>query len=433
MGYRFVRPTQKSRCGWHIPGFVATGTGVVIPYPDRIFRACLATGYVTAMWRQVKVVSIPKPSRNSYSGPRGYRPTSLTSFLLKTMERLVDRYLRHETLALLPLHSNQHAYQAGKSVETTLHQLVAQVDKAPDQQEITLGTFLDIEGAFNNTCYDTMCGALVRHGSEYTIVRWIRATLEGRVAFVTLNGTSVGLTISRGCPQGGVLSPILWCLVVNDLLTTLSGGGVFIQGYADDVCLFAVGKFPDTVSGLMQWALLTVETWFNEVGLSVNLDKTGLVAFTRKRKLQGFFEPRIFGVTLSLSGSVKYLGVILDSRLAWREHVEVKVRKADNLWACRRACGARWGLRPKVAHWLYVAFFRPTISFASLVWWSGCQTASAKKKLSKVQRLACLRITGAIRTTPSGAMEALVGFPPLDLVIQGETRSAAPRLWSLGC
>jgi hypothetical protein len=61
-----------------------------------------------------------------------------------------------------------------------------------------------------------------------------------------------------------------------------------------------VGKFPNTVSGLMQWALLTVETWCNEVGLSFNPDKTGLVAFARKRKLQGFFQPRFFGITLSL-------------------------------------------------------------------------------------------------------------------------------------
>jgi hypothetical protein len=80
-------------------------------------------------------------------------------------------------------------------------------------------------------------------------------------------------------------------------------------------CLLAVGKFPNTVSGLMQWALLTVETWCNEVGLSVNPDKTGLVAFTRKTKLPGFFKPQLFGVKLRLSGSVKYLGVILDSRL----------------------------------------------------------------------------------------------------------------------
>jgi len=122
-------------------------------------------------------------------------------------------------------------------------------------------------------------------------MRSIKATLEGRVAVATLNEISLRFAISRGCPQGGVLSPLLWCLMVNNLITRLSGGGVFIQGYADDICLLAVGKFPNMASGLMQWALSTIEIWCNKVGLSVNPDKTGLVAFTRKRKLQGFFEP----------------------------------------------------------------------------------------------------------------------------------------------
>ena len=134
------------------PAFLQKSREFVIPHLVRIFRACLATGYVPAIWRQVKVVFIPKPGRNSYSGPRDYRPISLTSFLLKTLERLVVRYLRDETLALVPLHSNQHAYQAGKSVETA-HQLFAWVEKAPDQQETALGVFLDIEGAFNPLAY----------------------------------------------------------------------------------------------------------------------------------------------------------------------------------------------------------------------------------------------------------------------------------------
>jgi hypothetical protein len=98
----------------------------------------------------------------------------------------------------VPLHPNQHAYQAGKLVETALHQLVVRVEKALDQQEIALGAFLDMEGAFNNTCYDTMCDALVRHGIEYAIVRWIKATLEGRVAVATLNDISLRFVISRG-------------------------------------------------------------------------------------------------------------------------------------------------------------------------------------------------------------------------------------------
>jgi hypothetical protein len=72
------------------PALLQQPREVVIPYLIRIFRACLATGYVPAIWRQVKVVFIPKPGRNSYSEPRDYRPISLTLFLLEAMERLVD-------------------------------------------------------------------------------------------------------------------------------------------------------------------------------------------------------------------------------------------------------------------------------------------------------------------------------------------------------
>jgi hypothetical protein len=115
------------------PALLQEGREVVIPYLVRIICACLATGYVPAIWRVVKVVFIPKPGRNSCSGPRDYRPISLTSFVLKTKERLVDRYLRDKALAFVPLHPNQPAYQAGKSVKTALHQLVVRVEKALDQ------------------------------------------------------------------------------------------------------------------------------------------------------------------------------------------------------------------------------------------------------------------------------------------------------------
>ena len=50
----------------------------------------------------------------------------------------------------------------------------------------------------------------------------------------TLNGSSMRVAVFRRCPQGDVLSPLLWCLV-HDLLARLSGGGIYIQGYADDM------------------------------------------------------------------------------------------------------------------------------------------------------------------------------------------------------
>lgn len=50
-----------------------------------------------------------------------YCPTSLSSFLFKTIKKLVDRHIRECLLKEHPVHQNQFAYQTGKSVEITLH------------------------------------------------------------------------------------------------------------------------------------------------------------------------------------------------------------------------------------------------------------------------------------------------------------------------
>jgi hypothetical protein len=117
-------------------------------------------------------------------------------------------------------------------------------------------------------------------------------------------------------PTGRCAVTARWCLVVDDLIARFSVGRIYCKDYAADICLLAVGEFPNTVSELMQRALYTVETWCGKVGLSVNPDKTKLVVFT-KRKLFGFFEPLVLGVTLHHSESVRHLGVTLDSWLTW--------------------------------------------------------------------------------------------------------------------
>ena len=103
------------------------------------------------------------------------------------------------------------------------------------------------------------------------------------------------------------------------------------------------------------------------------------------------------------------------------------------MWACRKACGRRWGLRPRVVYCLYASIVRPAITYASLVWWPSCKTARAKQLLSSVQRLAGLGITGAMRTTHTNAMEVLFGLPPLDLLVQGGLgpRRIASLVWGL--
>jgi hypothetical protein len=98
-----------------------------------------------------------------------------------------------------------------------IHQLIVQVEKVPDQRELAMGVFLDTEGAYNYISFDSVCTALCSQGVNSTIVQWIGATLEGCLATATLNDVSMIVAVSMGCPQGGVLSPLLWCRVVNDL------------------------------------------------------------------------------------------------------------------------------------------------------------------------------------------------------------------------
>jgi hypothetical protein len=58
-----------------------------------------------------------------------------------------------------------------------LYQLMVGVQKEHDQQQTALGVFLYTEGAFNNISCDSKCAALFKHGLDYSIIRWIRATL----------------------------------------------------------------------------------------------------------------------------------------------------------------------------------------------------------------------------------------------------------------
>ncbi|GJQ83786.1 hypothetical protein Trydic_g5647 [Trypoxylus dichotomus] len=73
-----------------------------------------------------------------------------------------------------------------------------------------------------------------------------------------------------GCPQSGVLSPLLWCLLVDDLLFDLREAGFYSQGYVDDVTMMVSGMFNGVVSERMQAALRLVQIWCRREGWPEN-------------------------------------------------------------------------------------------------------------------------------------------------------------------
>jgi len=100
------------------------------------------------------------------------------SFFLKTVERLVDKHIRDDILTRYPLHSNRHAYQAGKSTDSALHILVGRIERALNNKEYAITVFLDIEGAFNNASPGSLLHVLRARRVSSIIIQWIDSMLH---------------------------------------------------------------------------------------------------------------------------------------------------------------------------------------------------------------------------------------------------------------
>ena len=110
--------------------------------------------------------------------------------------------------------------------------------------------------------------------------------LESRLIHTSLMGSNLTAQVVGGCPQGGVLSPLLWNLVVNRLLVETNDLGFSTFGYADDIVIIVQGKFAHTVKELMQRVLNIVVKWAVKQGLNINPHKTTIVPFTNRRKVE---------------------------------------------------------------------------------------------------------------------------------------------------
>jgi hypothetical protein len=120
-----------------------------------------------------------------------------------------------------------------------------------------------------------------------------------------------------GCPQSGVLSLLLWNLVVDELLAVINDQGFCAMDYADNIVIIVQGKFTHMVRELMQAALNEEVKWTTKEGVSISPPKTVVIPFTNRRNKEGFGPLTLLGSQLQLLDGVKYLGVFLDSKLNW--------------------------------------------------------------------------------------------------------------------
>ena len=108
--------------------------------------------------------------------------------------------------------------------------------------------------------------------------------LGNRNITIAKGNTTLRGVVDSGCPQGGVLSPLLWSLVVDELLHLFTDQGCHPIEYADDILLILRGMHLDALMGVMQQTLKVADTWCGTTKLSVNPGKTDAVVFTVRYK-----------------------------------------------------------------------------------------------------------------------------------------------------
>jgi ribonuclease HI len=426
------RPYKSPGRDMILPALLQQGKDIILPHLCRLFKFSIATGLIPNSWSGVNVTFIPKPGKTSYADPKSFRPISLMSFVLKTLEKLIDRHIKDTTLTLKPLHKFQYAYQQGKSTEAALHHAVSKMEQTITNKEIGIAAFLDIEGAFDNTSFEIIKRSAYRFGIDQILINWIHNMLSKRNVKATLFNHEILVKPTQGTPQGGCLSTLLWSLVVDDLICTLNdSGGIFALGYADDILVYVTGKYGSTVSEVAQRALKISEKWCKNCNLSINPSKATILPITHRYKTTGLKLLKLFETYLPYSSQVKYLGVILDKRLNWEAQLDHITDKAvKSFYACRSLVGRTWGVKPNIMRWIYTQVIIPRITYGSIVWWHRTSIEKFKLKLTKIQRLAALTITGAMKSAPTSALETILGLPPLHLVMEAKAKSCAIRLAS---
>ena len=391
-------------------------TGAV-KFLTEIYKLSILSCKIPARWKEMKVVFIPKPGKEDYSSPRAYRPITLSSFVLKGLERIVLWYMKDrvvtENLA------SQHAYTRGLSTETALSEAVDFIESAFYRKKITVAVGLDCSGAFDWVSFRSMKEALERKGTPSNITEWYDELLKSRKVTVELNGVTKAINPGRGSPQGGILSPMVWNLVMDSLLTKFKRGPIRAVGYADDLLLMGSGIDPRVVSEQVQGGINATLKWGKEKGLTFNPKKTQAMVFERARKYTANVpQLRMGKERLEYSDTIQYLGMTLQKRLCWTDHVKNQISKVNRLVGmARRTIGLEWGLTPDKIEWIYKAIARPKIAYGALVWGAD-MVDNIREILNRTQNKFIRIGTGALRSTPAEVMNVVSRWLPLDLHVE---------------
>ena len=330
-------PYKAPRVDGVLPAMLQQGWEDLKSWIILLYKTRIKLGYIPECWRKAKGLSLPKPGKNSYAKAKSFRMITLTSYQLKVLERLVLWYLSCEEEVDAKLHHYQFGFRKGRSTEAALHQLIHRIEETFIKGDLSMGVFLDIEGAFDKVPFRVIEEAALSKGIHRKVVRWIGHMLSNRTITIELGDAKITEKIMAGCQQGGVLSPLLWNLVIDDLLISWDDKLGHMQAFANDVTVLHKAGNVDDLYKQVQDILFEVEIWATNHGLRFSHVKTDIVIFTNRRKVETDTQLTFYGNDMGIKDNAKYLSVVIDSKLTWKQHIDAISKKAKCiLMQCKR-------------------------------------------------------------------------------------------------
>ena len=325
-----------------------------------IFQQSYNLGTLPADWKKALVTGIYK--KGSKSAPENYRPVSLTSISCKIMEHIVLSHTAKHLAENEIIINNQHGFREKLSCETQLLQATHDWTGVLDRGGQTDVLLLDFSKAFDKVPHHRLSLKLNHYGIQGKTLQWIVDFLSGREQCVVVNGVKSGWEpVTSGVPQGSVLGPTLLLIYINDIATDVNST---LRLFADDSILYREIKSSNDQL-ILQKDLEKVFKWAADWQMCFNASKCEYLKITRKTVTRDHTYT-VDGQNISETHKRKYLGITMNNKLDWKDHVQNITSSARstlgvlrrNLSSCPRDVKDR----------AYQALVRPKLEYSSSAW-----------------------------------------------------------------
>ena len=320
--------------------FLKISVDIISPFLSRLFNFCMKNGVYPDSLKIAQVIPIYK-NKGSKDECSSYRPISILSQINKVFEKLIKSRLMAFLDKYKVLSEHQFGFRKNNSTSFAIYDLVENLIKNKDDDKYTCTFFLDLSKAFDTVDRSILIKKLWHYGIRGMPLELLKSYLTNRKQYTLVNGvSSQQMAIDIGVPQGSVLGPLLFLLYINDL--PLASKSI-IKMFADDTCLVFSSSNLNELQIMINCEVRKIDDWMASNKLTLNYSKTRFM-LTHRKKDNPLLNLYINNNKIEQVRSFEYLGVTIDEKLSWSEHIKTVETKLS------QACGALARLRHHVDH-----------------------------------------------------------------------------------